>query len=114
MTKNKVEELKGAQGDIPEPQPQPLPGPEPPPEPPPESTPDVSKATIRLVGTIPPEVWNRFGTKVLPRLRSENDLTVGIDLSASVSSQSAQDMENELQRVFADLGLSDWIRVEWL
>ena len=109
LTKNKVEKLKATQGDIPEPQPQPLPDPEPAPEP----TPDVSKTTIRLVGTIPPEVWNRFGNKILPRLRSENDLTVGIDLSASVPSQFAQNMEDELQQVFAELGLSDWIRVEW-
>jgi hypothetical protein len=52
----------------PEPRPQPLPWSEPGPgaSPTPKPSPVPHKHTLRLVGTIPPEVWNRLGTKVLP------------------------------------------------
>ncbi len=45
--------------------------------------------TLRLIGSVPPEVWNRLGTKVLPKLRSGDDLSVGIEFSVSVSSAFA-------------------------
>ena len=40
----------------------------------PEPTPKTR--TSRLVGTIPPEVWNRLNTKLIPKLRSGSDLEV--------------------------------------
>ena len=116
LTKAKAEELKTTRGGSPSPQPGPGSGPEPEPEPEPgpspEPTPGAPKTTLRLAGTVPPEVWNRLGTKVLPKLRSGDDLTVGIDFSVSVSSQFAQNMETELQQILDDLGLSDRVRVE--
>jgi hypothetical protein len=33
----------------------------------PEPTPGVETKTIRLVGAVPPEMWNRLGTKILPK-----------------------------------------------
>ncbi len=75
-------------------------------------TPGAQKTTLRLSGTVPPEVWNRLGTKVLPKLRSGDDLSVGIDFSVSVGSGFAQNMEAELQQILDDLGLSDRVRVE--
>ncbi len=68
--------------------------------------------TLRLIGSVPPEVWNRLGTKVLPKLRSGDDLSVGIEFSVSVSSAFAMNMETELQQILADLGLSER-RVGW-
>src|SRR5207245_1886238 len=29
--------------------------------------------------SVPPEVWNRLGTKILPKLRSGSDLKIGLD-----------------------------------
>ncbi len=116
VTKAKAEELKAAPGDSPQPQPgpDPSPGPEPQPdpEPEPEPSPDDQKTTFRLAGTVPPEVWNRLGTKVLPKLRSGDDLSVGIELSVSVRSQFAQNMETELKQILDDLDLGDRVRVE--
>jgi len=44
----------------------------------PQPGPDGSKqATLRLVGDVPPEIWNRLGTKVLPKLRAGDGLRVG-------------------------------------
>ena len=61
---------------------------------------------------MPPEVWNRLGTKMLPKLRSGDDLSVGIEFSVSVSSQFAQNMETDLQQILDDLGLGDRVRIE--
>ena len=100
----------------PQPGPPPGPGPEPEPEPKPdpEPTPVAEKTILRLAGTVPPELWNRLGTKVLPKLRSGDDLRVGVEFSVSVSSQFARNMETELQQTLDELGLSNTIRVQRL
>lgn len=59
---------------------------EPKPTPDAEPTPAATKTKLRLAGTVPPEVWNRLGTRVLPKLRSGDDLSVGIELSVTVDS----------------------------
>ncbi len=86
VTKAKAKELKAAPGDPPPPQPEPTPSPDPEPEP----TPGTPKTTLRLAGSVPPEVWNRLGTRILPKLRLRDDLSVGIEFSVSVSSQFAR------------------------
>ena len=118
LSKAKAEELKAPPGDPTQPQPEPIPSPGPEPEPKPEPVPvpkprpDPQKTTLRLSGTVPPEVWNRLGTKMLPKLRSGDDLSVGIEFSVSVSSQFVQNMETDLQQILDDLGLGDRVRVE--
>ena len=113
LTKAKAEELKTTpEGPAqPPPGPTPGPGPEPEPEPGPEPTPGAQQTTLRLTGTVPPEVWNRLGTKVLPKLRSGDDLSVGIDFSVSIGSAFAKNMEADLQQILEDLGLGDQVRV---
>ena len=53
--------------------------PAPAPGPGPEPTPSAATRTLRLVGTVPPEIWNRLGTKILPKLRSGSALTIGLE-----------------------------------
>ncbi len=106
----------------PEPQPilDPSPKPEcgPAPSPGPESTSQsdapVSEAprTIRLRGDVPPEIWNRLGTKLLPKLRSGAHLTIGIEFSVTVEGRMAQGLTDELKQILADLGLSETVNVE--
>ena len=118
LTKDTAEKLKAAPGDStkPQPGPEPSPGPEPAPGPEPgpgpETDPGAQKTILRLSGTVPPEVWNRLGTKVLPKLRSGDDLSVGIDFSVSVSTQFARNLETDLQQILDDLGLRDRVLVE--
>ena len=69
-------------------------------------------AKLRLKGTVPPETWNRLGTKVLPKLRSGTDLRVDIELSATIDFASAGVMEVELVQILKDLGLNDCVRIE--
>ena len=118
LTKAKAEELRATPGGPPQPRPAPTPdpGPEPRPGPEPAPTPEPSpgtqKTTLRLAGTVPPEVWNLLGTRILSKLRSGEDLSVGVDFSVSVSSQFARSMETELRQILDDLGLGERVRVE--
>ncbi|MGB7062827.1 MAG: DUF499 domain-containing protein [Candidatus Zixiibacteriota bacterium] len=74
--------------------------------------PGVQTTTVRLVGEVPPEVWNRLGTKILPKLRSGSDLKVGVDFSVVVNSDTALAMIAELQQILEDLNLTGRVRIE--
>ena len=87
------------------------PEPEPGPQPGPESPALDERTTLHLAGTVPSELWNRLGTRLLPKLRSADDVTVGVEFSVSVSSRFAQSMETELQQILQDLGLGE-VRIE--
>ena len=76
-------------------------------EPGPGPAPGVQTKTIRLVGAIPPELWNRFGSKVLPKLRSGSDLQVGVDLSTTVGRDMARSFVTDLRQILDDVGLAD-------
>ena len=98
----------------PAPEPEPLPGSrhEPAPDPSAVPGPSTRPTTLRLAGTVPPEVWNRLGTRILPKLRSGDDLSVGIELSVSTGPDLAENKEAELQQTLNDLGLGSRVRVE--
>jgi len=81
-------------------------------EPNPELTPDAPTRTLRLVGTVPPELWNRLGTKILPKLRTGSELKIGLDFSVTVKVESAGALESELRQILQELGLTDSVRLE--
>ncbi len=70
------------------------------------------RATVRLKGTVPPEVWNRLGTRILPKLRSGDDLSVRVEFSVSVDAGLAQGFQLELRQALADLGIQERVSVE--
>ncbi|HEY6366833.1 MAG TPA: hypothetical protein VI585_18800 [Candidatus Binatia bacterium] len=80
-------------------------------EKPPEE-PQPGKTTLRLSGTLPPEVWNRLGTKLITKLRSGNDLKIDVGFSVSIDAKLAGNFESELRQILEDLGLADKIRIE--
>jgi hypothetical protein len=86
----------------------PTPGPTPTLDP----TPGATTRTLRLVGTIPPELWNRLGTKVLPKLRSGSDLKIDVDLTATVNADAAPVLAAELHQILQDLGLGDAVSIQ--
>jgi hypothetical protein len=118
LTKAKAQALKaGVPTPAPGPEPQPgppVPGPGrgPEPEPGPGPTPGVQTKTIRLVGAVPPEVWNRLGTRVLPKLRLGADLQIGVDFSVTLDAELARTLESELRQILEDLGLGNQVRIE--
>ncbi len=86
----------------------PAPGPESSPGP----TPSTATRTLRLVGTVPPEVWNRLGTKILPKLRSGSALTIGLEFTVTVKADTAGGLATELRQILQELGLAEAVRIE--
>ena len=73
--------------------------------------PTGQKSKLRLQGTVPRVLWNRLGSKILPKLTSGDDLKVGIDFSVSVDAGQAQILQSELQQALVDLGLQEQVSV---
>ena len=86
------------------------------PAPEPESTTEppaaVQASTLRITGTVPPEVWNRLGVKFLSKLRSGEDLTVGVNFTVKFPPDTLQTVEADLRQVLADLGLAAQVTIE--
>ncbi|HSB05685.1 MAG TPA: DUF499 domain-containing protein, partial [Thermodesulfobacteriota bacterium] len=116
LTKVKAKLLKGQVLPGIQPGPGPQPGPEPRPEPGPESSPQpgpsVQTRMLRLVGIVPPEIWNRLGTKIIPKLKSGSDLKIGVDFSVTVKAESAPSIESDLRQILEDLSLTEKIKIE--
>ena len=116
LTAARAQALKTA---VPEPLPgpkpiPPLPAPEPSPEPKPvtQAASGAETKTFRVTGAVPPEVWNRMGTKLLPKLRSGTDLRIGVEFSVTADSGIAESLMSELRQILDDLGLGEKLRIE--
>lgn len=68
--------------------------------------------TLSLRGSIPPEIWNRLGTKLIPKLRSGTEVTAQVNFSVTLDSKAIASFEAELRQILDDLGLADKIRIE--
>jgi hypothetical protein len=76
------------------------------------SEPAASMRTLRLSGSVPPEIWNRLGTKILPKLRLGSELKIGLEFSVTVSADSANSLATDLQQILQELGLAESVKVE--
>jgi len=68
--------------------------------------------TLRIRGDVPPEVWNRLGTKVLPKLRSGSELKIGVEFAVTAESSVANSLQTELAQILRELNLADRLRIE--
>ncbi len=112
LTRVKAAALKATPATSTTSEPVPQPAPAPIPEPVSEPSQDQSKVTLRLAGAVPPESWNRFGTRVLPKLRSGNELSMRVECRVRVEAAFAGNMQTDLQQILDDLGLGDRMRIE--
>jgi hypothetical protein len=64
-----------------------------------------AQRTLRITGTIPPEVWNRLGTRIIPKLKAGSHLQLGLTFTVTVDAAAAETLERDLRQAFADLGL---------
>jgi hypothetical protein len=67
---------------------------------------------IRLSGAVPPEVWNRLGTKLIPKLRGGSELTVNVDFSVTVTADQAKALVAELRQMLQELDLTERVYIE--
>jgi hypothetical protein len=78
----------------------------------PEPPPTAQKTTLRIVGQIPSEVWNRLGTKLLTKLKTGEDLRIDVGFRVTVKSELATSFEAELRQVLDDLALSGEVQIQ--
>ena len=101
LTKQRAEQIKAP--------------PDPPPTPDPDEgqqpLPEPRKVTLRLAGTVPMESWNTVVVRILTKLRDEEGLNIGVNLSVSINSDQLQSMEEEVRQVLTDLKLNEQIRM---
>jgi len=81
-------------------------------QPKPEPSPKVSTKTFIIAGKIPPETWNRFGTRILPKLRTGKDPQIEIDISVTVDGNLAKIFEAEIQQILKELELADKVHLK--
>ena len=127
LSRGLAERLKAPPAPEPEPPPGPGPGSDgsgdgpaapgtgpalpPGPEPPTPPEPPVRK-TLRVHGDIPPEVWNRVGTRLLPKLRSGGDLKVGVTFELTADSPGADSLLADLRQILDDLQLTERVQMD--
>ena len=112
LTKTKARSETTGQTPAPQPDPPTIPGPGPDPPVKPDDLPGGRKIKLKVIGNIPSETWNRFGTRVMPKLRTSHDLHIGIEVSLRVKDTDAQHMRSELRKALDELDLGDQIRIE--
>jgi Predicted ATPase (AAA+ superfamily) len=68
---------------------------------------------VRLRGELPPEVWNRFGMRLLPKLRGGESLRVGVDCEVVVGGEAnGEAFVSDLRQAMEDLGITSTVRLE--
>lgn len=116
LLKSKAKKLKATPEPVPGGPPEPVPIPEPAPSPglgpEPEQEPEKTKRCFRISGDIPPEIWNRLGTKILPKLRSGSDLKICIDFSVIIDGQFERTFEADIRQIIEDLNLNESVRID--
>lgn len=79
---------------------------------PPDTPPSPTVVTLRISGAVPPESWNRFGSKLIPKVRSGQEVQIKVELSCRLESASASTAEVDIRQVLDDLGLGGAVKVE--
>lgn len=78
----------------------------------PKPGPTSQTVTLNLRGTIPPEMWNRLGTKLIPKLRSGSELKAEVSFAVSLDNKAVATFESELRQILEDLGIQNRIIIE--
>jgi hypothetical protein len=77
-----------------------------------EASPSHRSVVVSVSGEVPPEQWNRLGTRLLPKLRAAGNATALIRLQAEVDAARVAVLSAELKQVVDELGLSAGLRIE--
>jgi hypothetical protein len=85
-----------------------------------ESTPTESKPlpvegaakSLVLSGVVPPELWNKVGIRLIPKLRASAQPTLGVNFVVELDSAQAANLVREIQQALTDLELTGKIKIE--
>jgi hypothetical protein len=70
------------------------------------------KTLLRVKGVIPPELWNRFGSKIIPKLRSAEQIQALVELTVEVDASACASLELDIQQILSDLDLNGKVSIE--
>jgi hypothetical protein len=65
-----------------------------------------------LMGSIPHESWNRLGTKLVPKLRSGENLQIEVRIGVTAKAENAATFEAEVGQILQDLGLGERVAIQ--
>ncbi len=78
--------------------------------------PSTARAIVlRVTGSVPPEHWNRLGTRLIPKLRTNGastSLKLDVEFSIALGPDVAAATRAEVAQALADLGLDKVLRIE--
>lgn len=74
--------------------------------------PAEGKRTIVVRGTVPAELWNRIGSRLIPKIRSVADHRLTFECVAEMDAAQAAHFVRELEQAIADLNLTGRLVVE--
>jgi hypothetical protein len=74
--------------------------------------PPDSVITLRVHGPVSPEVWNRLGVRLIPKLKSGQNFTLSFDATVQTQGDVGQHLVQEIRQVLAELGLADSVSVD--
>jgi len=69
-------------------------------------------SVLRVTGNVPPELWNRLGNRILPKLRQGQNVKLGVEFTVEVATADAARLQEELRQALRDLGLEGQLRIE--
>lgn len=69
------------------------------------------KKTVRWSGTVPPQKWMNFYTKVLSKLASDPDLTLKVTFEVPAEYEQAESKADETRTGLKELGLDDDVQL---
>ncbi len=74
--------------------------------------PTEGKRTVVVSGTVPAELWNRIGSRLIPKIRSVADHRLTIECVAEMDATQAAQFVRELEQAIADLNLTGKLTVK--
>jgi hypothetical protein len=81
----------------------------------PMTSPDATglrRMLVRIKGPLPPELWNRFGQRIIPKLRTAGSLQTQVELTVEVLPESVASLESDVRQLLNDLELNSKIVVD--
>jgi hypothetical protein len=66
---------------------------------------------VQLSGEVPSELWNKVGTKLIPKLRSTSGLKIEVIASGKIDRAGATAFADELTQIINDLGLKTKVQM---
>jgi hypothetical protein len=72
------------------------------------------QTTMTIAGDIPPEMWNRIGTKVLPKIKQAHGLKVSLEITIELKRGEAMALKKDLEQVISEMGLGGRVSITFV